>query len=108
MTYYEISTMIKGIGLPYAYYQFPDTGQTPPFICYFYPNNNDFIADNENYVKVELLTLELYTDTKDFSLEARVEAALKEAGLVFSRDEEYIESERMHLTLYSMEVVING
>ena len=37
MTYQEIAQMIESIGLPYAFYQFPDdTEQAPPFICFLY------------------------------------------------------------------------
>lgn len=107
MTFKEVSQMIQGIGLPYAYYQFPDnTGQQPPFICFFYPNNNDVLADNSNYQKVEHLAIELYTDNKDFTHEAAVEAALSEHDLVWSRSEEYIDSERMFLVVYETDVVI--
>lgn len=106
MTFKEISTMVSKIGLPYAYYQFGETGQEPPFICFFYPNDNDFKADNSNYQKIEHLIIELYTDNKDFQLEATVEAILTENGMVWSRSEEWIESERMLEVIYEMDVVI--
>ena len=109
MTYKEISQMIKKVGVPYAYYQFPEgTGQEPPFICLYYPNNNDFVADGENYVKVVQLVIELYTDNKDFSLEATLEAVLTEHGLVYTREETYIDSERMYLQTYYTEEIINA
>jgi len=109
MTYKEIAQMIEKVGVPYAYYQFPeDTGQEPPFICFYYPNNNDFVADGENYVKVVQLVIELYTDNKDFSLEATLEAVLAEYDLVFTREETYIDSERMYLEAYYTEVIINA
>lgn len=109
MTYKEISKMIEKVGVPYAYYQFPEgTGQEPPFICFYYPNNNDFIADDSNYVKVVQLVIELYTDNKDFSLEATLEAVLAEHDLVFTREETYIDSERMYLETYYTEVIINA
>lgn len=109
MTYKEIAQMIDSVGVPYAYYQFPEgTGQEPPFICFYYPNNNDFVADGENYVKVVQLVIELYTDNKDFSLEASLEVALAEHDLVFTREETYIDSERMYLETYYTEVIINA
>lgn len=109
MTYKEISQMIAEVGVPYAYYQFPEgTGQEPPFICFYYPNNNDFVADGENYVKVVQLVIEFYTDNKDFSLEATLEAVLTEHDLVFTREETYIDSERMYLETYYTEVIINA
>lgn len=107
MTHAEIKTMLASVGVPTAYYQFPeDTGQQPPFICFFYNYNNDFLADDTNYQKIEHLIVELYTDNKDFELEAAVEAALSLHGLVYTRDEEYLGSEQMYEVVYEMDVVI--
>lgn len=109
MSYSEIDTMISSIGLPYAYYQFPeDTEQAPPFICFFYPENNDFFADGGNYQTIVTLVVELYTDTKDIEKELAVESALNTAGLTFTKESGYLDSERMQMTTYTMEVVING
>lgn len=109
MTIKKVAQMIASVGLPYAYYQFPEnTGQQPPFICFYYPQSNDFVADNENYKKVNALTIELYTDNKDFGLEARIEEVLKANGLVFSWMETFIDSERMHMTTYNTEVIIDA
>ena len=67
MTYKEVSEMISGIGLPYAYYQFPDdTELQPPFICFLFQEDNDFIADGINYQQISSLVVELYNDAKDF------------------------------------------
>lgn len=107
MTHKEIATMLASLEIPYAYYQFPEgTGQQPPFICFYYPYNNDVVADDRNFQKVEHLVVELYTDNKDFAKEEAVEAALEEAGLVYSRDEEYLDTERMNMVTYETEVVI--
>lgn len=109
MTYKEIKTMLAGIGLPFSYYQFAeDTNQHPPFICFYYSDNDDFLADNTNYQTIATLNIEFYSDQKDFTTEATIEAALNSAGLVFAKSETYIDSERMHETIYTTEVVING
>lgn len=107
MTFKEISQMVDSIGLPNAYYQFPEgTEQATPYVCFFYPENNDFLAEDCNYQKIEHLAIELYTDNKDFTLEATVEAVLLNAGMVWTRGEEWIESERLHVTVYEMDVII--
>ena len=109
MRYQELNEMIASIGLPYAYYQFPKgTGQAPPFICFFYSGDNDFIAENQNYVKIEQLAVELYTNFWDDKLEARVETALKNAGLVYQRERVVLDSEKLFETIYTTEVLING
>lgn len=108
MTYQQIATMIAGIGLPYAYHHFPDgSGQDTPFVCFYYPQSNDLIADNTNYQRINQMTVELYTDNKDFALEKQVETALTGAGLVWSKEEFYIDEERMYLASYLTEVLID-
>lgn len=107
MTTNEVAAMVAEIGVPYAYYQFPEgTGQETPFICFFYSFNNDVKADNSNYQKIEHLIIELYTDNKDFDLERRVESVLASHGMVYSRDEEWIESERMLEVVFETDVII--
>ena len=107
MTHAEVKTMLASVGIPTAYDQFPDnTGQQPPFICFFYNYNNDFLADDKNYQKIEHLIVELYTDNKDFSLEAAVEADLSSHDIVYTRNEEYIDSEQMYLVVYESDVII--
>jgi hypothetical protein len=107
MTYKEVATMIKGIGYPCAYYQFPEgTEQTCPFICFYFTRSNDLAADDTNYQKIRQLVVELYTDNKDFAKEETVENALNASGLVFSREESYIDSERMYMVTFITEVVV--
>jgi hypothetical protein len=107
MTPQEVNSMVESVGIPSAYYQFADdTGQQPPFICFFYGNSNDVTADNINYVRVERLYIELYTDQKDFALEAKVEKTLNDNGIVFAKSQDYIDTERMHVTVYESDIVL--
>ena len=109
MTHDDIASMLAGIGLPTAYDQFrkEEAPGAPPFICFLYPDSADFIADDTNYQRITVLSVELYTDAPDFDLEAAVEAALNGAGLVYSRSGPvYIESERMYQTTYDTSVVL--
>lgn len=112
MTRKEIASTIAGIGLPFAYDHFSDMDgahpQGPPFICFLYPSRDDFMADDTNYVKITDLVIELYTDQVDFGLEDTVEAALTASGLVYSKDQIYLDGERMYQTTYTSEVCING
>lgn len=107
MTPQEVNSMVESVGIPSAYYQFADdTGQQPPFICFFYGGSNDVNADNINYVRVERLYIELYTDQKDFALEAKVEKTLNDNGIVFAKSQDYIDTERMHVTVYESDIVL--
>lgn len=109
MTCKEVAEMVKSIGLPFAYYQFTeDTEEAPPYVVYFYSYNDDLMADNENYQAIPTLNIELYTDEKDFELEATVESVLKQHELAYYKEENHIDSEKMYQIAYEMEVIING
>ena len=88
MTYRDVKTFMDSLGIPYAYYQFEEgTAQPCPFCVFYYPTSDDFLADNTNYQRIRRLVIELYTDSKDFSLEETIENKLTESGLVYSREE---------------------
>jgi len=112
MTLTEIATMIESMGFPFNYYQFkedPDNPPpAPPFICFYYPYDDDVKADNINYARVNAVIIELYTDEKDFDSEAAVENVLIQNELAFAKSEAYVESEHMFQITYTTEVVING
>ena len=112
MTHEQIATMIEGMGLPYAYNHFSDADgehpQGPPFICFIYPRNDDFDADNAPYARATALAIELYTDDADFELEQTVEAVLIANELPFDKEQNYIESERMYQTTYTTEVILDA
>ena len=100
--------MMESIGLPYAYYQFTkDTAKAPPFVCFFYTGDDDVIADNSNYQSIEKLRVELYADYKDFESEALIEDAFVKNQLVWDKDETFIDSEKLYMTVYESEVIIN-
>ena len=108
MTFKQVSDMVKSIGLPYAYNEFPDgTEQAPPFVCFLFPESDDFFADNQNYVGIRRLYVELYTDNKDVQQEITVESVLISNNLTYRKVEEYIDSEKMWQITYEMEVIIN-
>lgn len=109
MTYKEVAQMVKSIGYPYSYYQFTkDTAKKPPFICYFYTNTDDLMADNANYQRIVTLNIELYTRDKDFEAETLVENALADNELSYYKEENYIDSEQVYQIAYETEVLING
>lgn len=109
MTTSEVAQMVAEVGVPYAYYQFTnDTAQPCPFICFYLTDSDDMSADNTNYAKVRRLIIELYTDNKDFDLEDAVETVLNSHGLFYSRNEVYIDTERMYEVIYESEVILNG
>lgn len=105
----DVYTMVQSIGLPCAYYQFPDnTPQAPPFVVWFFSVNTDVMADNENYVDKEVLNIELYTSYRDFEQEQAVEAILKANGFTYAKEASFVENERIWQISYESEVIIDG
>jgi hypothetical protein len=107
MTYKDIADMIDEMGLSFTYYSFP-IGEAPslPYIVFYYPSNDDFGADNKNYVPIVNLNIELYTENKDFSTEQTVEDVLEAHDIFFSKTETYLTSEEMYEVLYEMQIAI--
>lgn len=110
MTYKEVADMINAIGIPFAYNHFAEDPENPapapPFICFYYEGSGDMAADDTNYARIRPLTIELYTDNKDFDLEETVESALNDAGLVYSRYESYIDTEHLYMVAFATEIVL--
>ncbi len=108
MTYTEIVEMLTGTEIPFTYYSWPEK-EAPqlPYICYYYPSSDNEPADNKVHKRIENLTIELYTDYKDFALEEALQDILDENSIVWERDEEYITNEHMFMITYSTQVVID-
>ena len=113
MKYTDVVTMLTSInltyGVPFTYYSFPE-GEAPnlPYIVFYYPNSANVAADNSVYQRVDALTIELYTNNKDFTLEGNVESVFNSYNIVWDKSEEYIDTEHMFMITYETEIVING
>lgn len=109
MTFIEVKEMIASMELSFNYYQWPES-QAPalPYILFYYPERDDFIADGKNYQHITKLNIEFYSKDKDFETESVIESVLEENEIVYTKEEQYIASERMYEVLYTMEVLING
>ena len=108
MTTKEVALMIAAVGLPFAYDHFDqdNTPGHPPFICFRYPDSDNFGADNIVYQKIRGLSIELYTDEKNMDYEQVVEDALDEAGLYYESNETYLDSEKMYMVRWDTAFVL--
>lgn len=109
MTYQAVKDLVASFGLPYTYYQFPQgTAQAPPFLCFFFGPSDDMFADNQNFKRIRQMNLELYTDRKAFDLEEEIESRLEALHLPYYKEGTFLDKERMHMTSYELEVVIDN
>lgn len=104
MTREDIKAMLGDLDLPLAYHHFAE-GEAPelPYIVYHYPESDNFAADNVAFAKGDNLSIELYTDKRDFDTEGRLEDILDEQDLFYVKTEIFIPSEDMYEILYEME-----
>ena len=101
----KLLEIIKAMGIPFAYDHFAEgEAVDPPFICYLLPDSDNFAADGRVYFKANEVHIELYTDTKDLSVEQQVEAVLDAQGIYYDRSEVWIESEKLYEVLYTFEM----
>lgn len=107
MTLLEVAQMVASIGLPYRYSHFSETPQ-PPYVVFYYPSETDPHADNSNYINKRQLFIELFTKTKDQASEAIIEGKLKQAGLTWYKQTDFLNDEKLFQTTYETEVIING
>jgi hypothetical protein len=104
----EIAEEVGG-GCRWAYGQWmPGEAPDPPYLIYNLPGGEDFYADDENYQGIEPLHLELYTFARDPGAEAAAERILRRWELQWTRSRVYIETERIHETLYELEVMMHA
>ncbi len=108
MTRTEIAQLVSDIaeatGLPAAYHHFL-TPQEPPYLIYLI-SRPDYYADNENYQKIAHVAIEFYYDDPDPDLADQIEALIPTAYTV--SEPEYLDSETMYVTIFEMEVPLNG
>lgn len=113
MTYQQIANLVGSVGtpyhIPYAYDHFEvdenHPGPPAPFITFRY-TPTPFVADNSNYVRIEHLVIELFTDNKDYIHTAAMEAALAGAGLSYTVDEDYNDAEALYVTTYEADFIL--
>lgn len=104
----QMIQLLKEIGLPYAYNHFGEgNAPEPPFICYLYPQTDNFSADGVVYLKKNQVNLELYTDKKAVTLEQQVESILDGNNIFYNKSEVYIESEKMYEVLYQFTLEVD-
>ena len=103
----DLVKLLEETGIPFAYDHFAEgEPPDPPFICYLLPQSDNFSADGKVYLKVSSVNIELYTDSKDLSVEQKLEAVLDTHGIFYDKTEVWIESEKLYEVLYSFEMEV--
>lgn len=105
MTLEQLFDILSGTGLPVTYHAWPE-GEAPslPWVAIVETGSDNFGADGIAYGLIKTVDVELYTKSKDPTMEGKVETALTNAGIYWDKDETFIESEKVFEIIYSLEV----
>ena len=98
-----LNKQLQSLDLPIAYYAFREP-VNPPFMVYYSPHVNNFVADNKIYMQQDFIELELYTDKKDLVLEERVRQLLTSNGYIYDQYEVYLPDEKMFMITFHFEI----
>lgn len=108
MTHKEINDALCLTGLPVTFNYWPGERIPPlPYIVFTYPQNNDFRADNVNYVEITQMEVGLYCKNKSIATEKMVERVLNEQFGAFFKTSMYVNADAVQETIYTMEVIVN-
>lgn len=101
----DFKQQLDTLGIPIAYRQW-GKGEEPslPYILYYRDESNDFIADNKNYFESNQMSLELYSQTKDFELEEHINELLKNLKIPYKIYEGNLDTENMYEVLYEFTI----
>lgn len=109
MNQIDLHAALSSLGIPVAYSHFLSTEErpapNPPFITYLFVDEDDLIADNQNYLEVGNFQIELYTDKKDLVRERQVRDLLRSLDLAYSKTETWLETERMYQIVYQIQLI---
>lgn len=103
----KLTAMLNEVRIPFAYDHFAEgESPEPPFLCYLLPESNNFSADGKVYLKVTVVNLELYTDSKNPDTEKQIEDMLDKYSIYYKKTEVWIESEKLYEVLYTFETEV--
>ncbi len=101
----NITEILNEIGIDYAYDHFAEgESPEPPFICYLFPNDDNFAADGISYYEITRVRIELYTDFKNPETEKAITTVLKAHGIFYTRTEVWIEEEKLYEVTFEFDL----
>lgn len=105
----EIKRILDELGIPVTFVQWKKNDvPNLPYLVYSLGSHYDIIADDENYVEVYDVYIDLYQDDHkyDFILEKNLKNIFKNHKLPFNMNNPiYIENEKFYQTTFVINVV---
>lgn len=108
MTKAAIEEMLREMDVPFRYDHFTQKEMQDielPIIVCMMPGTDNFFADGQVYKKIQRVQIELYTDSKNWFLEEKLENILNNHGIAWQQVEStWQQTEFMWGTFYEVEV----
>jgi len=103
VTYAELFDILSLSGIPFAFHHW-EAPPDPPYGVYYDNGTSNMFADDQVFLSIRDLTLELYLPQRDEETESRFEALLDAGGLPWEKTVTYVESLRLYQISYETEV----
>ena len=104
----EMRILLEKCGIPFRYHHWrknSNEGPPPiPFGVFVFVGSNNLIADSGVYHKGHRVRVEIYTEFHDPAVISALENVLDVAEIPYQSDETYIDSEKMFMNTYELEV----
>lgn len=98
----ELKTALDGLQIPVAYRHFSKPTSTP-YCVYYVEGTDNLSADNITYYETKDVSIELYTDKKDLTLEESLKTILTNNDIPYEQTfETYIAEEKLFEVVYSI------
>lgn len=108
MTKAAIEEILREMDVPFRYDHFTQKEMQDielPIIVWMIPGTDNFFADGQVYKKIQKVQIELYTDSKNWFLEEKLENILNYHGIAWQQVEStWLQTESMWGTFYEVEV----
>lgn len=99
----RLNDALKQLDIPTAYHHFSEPVEAP-FIVYYSPHINNFVADNSIYHQTDYVEVELYTEIKDLELEQKLHDIFTKLDIIYDKYEVYIKEEKLFMQTYELEI----
>lgn len=101
MSFEKIKALFEKSNIKFAYDHF-ETPQKLPYGVYRCPSTQNLGADGKVYYTLNNIFAEIYTKKKSPSIEKQFETVLDDAEIYYTKNETYIDNEKMYQISYEM------
>ena len=101
MTLETLKTLLSGTGIQVSYSSVSlDQDSARPYICFSQNGNNNFAADGIVFYSQKVISVKLYTETRDETTEAKVETALKD--VFWTKTVDFLDDQKIYEITYEI------